>query len=253
MRGYFSNHQITRTQSQKLYGTARWVVCPIFGRVGLSLLTPLRNLRRPTPLVAGEQLFESLKSLYLALPLIPPVEFPLYRRSDHAVIVLSDASWSKGGGEMGLVVWCPYQQKLYFASLLVPKPVVRHWRSLREQDTYIHAAELLACAAVYYTLPEILKGRLVHHFIDNEAARANAISGSTGSLLTASILGTYHVQILALACQPWVGFVYSEDNLADLPSRGDFRLVRRMGGIFVRNHMQLPNIVSDELDLGPLL
>ena len=38
MRGYFSNHIITRTQSQKLYGTARWVVCPIFGRVGLSLL-----------------------------------------------------------------------------------------------------------------------------------------------------------------------------------------------------------------------
>ena len=126
---------------------------------------------------------------------------------------------------MGLVVWCPYRQKLYFSSLVVPKDIVELWLSLRAQATYIHAAELLACAAVYYTYPHILRGRLAHHFVDNKAARANAISGTTGSVITYPILGTYHVQILSLACQPWIGFVYSEDNLADLPSRGDFRVV----------------------------
>ena len=34
-----------------------------------------------------------------------------------------------------------------------------------------------------------------------------------------------------LRCYPWFGFVYSEDNVADLPSRLDFVLMRRIGAV----------------------
>ena len=35
--------------------------------------------------------------------------------------------------------------------------------------------------------------------------------------------------MLTLGAVPWFGFVYSEDNIADLPSRGDFHLMHRLG------------------------
>ena len=63
----------------------------------------------------------------------------------------------------------------------------------------------------------------VHHFVDNEAAKAGLIKGTSSSPHTALVLLDYHITTVELQCDPWVGFVYSEDNLSDPPSRGDFR------------------------------
>ena len=40
-----------------------------------------------------------------------------------------------------------------------------------------------------------------------------------------------YLQVLRLRCYPWFGFVYSEDNVADLPSRLDFVLMHRIGAV----------------------
>ena len=37
-----------------------------------------------------------------------------------------------------------------------------------------------------------------------------------------------HIQVIALRCQPWFGFVYSEDNISDGPSRADYALMRAL-------------------------
>ena len=100
---------------------------------------------------------------------------------------------------------------------------------LQLQSTYICQAELLALVSAYFSFPDLLRQRLVHHFVDNKPARSIAISGSSSSRICSRILHTYHHQILKLACQPWIGFVYSEDNISDLPSRNDFTLMRSMG------------------------
>ena len=70
---------------------------------------------------------------------------------------------------------------------------------------------------------------LVHHFIDNKGARAGIVKGSSGKPDSARIIDALHVELVALACQPWFGFVYSEDNLSDDPSRGEWGLLRRLG------------------------
>ena len=50
----------------------------------------------------------------------------------------------------------------------------------------------------------------------------------------------HHIQLVSLQCDPWVGFVYSEDNLSDPPSRGDFRLMRSLGAR--RRQMVFPRL-----------
>ena len=69
----------------------------------------------------------------------------------------------------------------------------------------------------YETFPDLLRGRLVHHFVDNQAAMSNMISGYSGKPDSAVILGAAQQAILALACYPWFSFVCSGDNLSDMP------------------------------------
>ena len=68
----------------------------------------------------------------------------------------------------------------------------------------------------------------MHHFIDNSAARAGIIKGSSNKPDSARVIDALHVELVALSCQPWFGFVYSEDNLADDPSRGEWRTLTRL-------------------------
>ena len=68
-----------------------------------------------------------------------------------------------------------------------------------------------------------------YHLVDNRAAMSNMISGYSGKPDSAVLIGTAQEQILNLQCYPWFGFVCSEDNLSDLPSRDAFDLLRRLG------------------------
>ena len=58
------------------------------------------------------------------------------------------------------------------------------------------------------------------------------ISGSSPQPDSARVLHLYALQLGRLRCFPWVGFVYSEDNLADDPSRGRFELMRHLGALY---------------------
>ena len=44
----------------------------------------------------------------------------------------------------------------------------------------------------------------------------------------ARLIDALVVRILRQACRPWFGFVYSEDNLSDLPSREEFGLLQKL-------------------------
>ena len=57
-------------------------------------------------------------------------------------------------------------------------------------------------------------------------------------------------RVLRLGCRPWFGFVYSEDNLSDLPSRELFGLLKWLGStrrVLVRP--SLATLGSDEPDV----
>ena len=109
--------------------------------------------------------------------------------------------------------------------------VLLYFAWLAAKNKYICQLELLAVSAAYYTFPDILRGRLIHHLVDNRAAMSNMISGYTSKPDSAVIVGTAQEQILRLQCYPWFGFVCSADNISDLPSRNEFGLLRRLRAV----------------------
>ncbi len=76
------------------------------------------------------------------------------------------------------------------------------------------------------------RGRLVHHFDDDEADESGLVKGTSASPDASRILLAVRVQMIMLQCDPWFGFVYSEDNISDLPSRGEFTVMESLGAEF---------------------
>ena len=76
--------------------------------------------------------------------------------------------------------------------------------------------------------------------MDNSAAKAGMIKGASASADSAAIILELHLAVLRLSCDPWVGFVYSEDNISDLPSRGQRELLLKMEAI--ERPMVLPSL-----------
>ena len=99
-------------------------------------------------------------------------------------------------------------------------------------------------------MPDQLRGRIVHHFVDDTAALAGFIKGYSSKPDCARLIEALVVRVLSLGCRPWFGFVYSEDNLSDLPSRELFGLLKWLGStrrILVRP--SLATLGSDEPDV----
>ena len=211
---------LSHAAALKLYGMARFTVCPVFGRLGLGLLHRLPSVRGVVSVLPGDPIWEDLSALVSLLPRMRDVEYPLLPRRDAAVIVLTDASEVGGVGEVGVVLFDPVSGTHFAAGCVLPPWVREVLASLRRKQRYITQFEQVAALCAYLTFPDVLRGRLVHHFIDNEGARAGIVKGSSNKPDSARIIDALHVELVALSCQPWFSFVYSEDNLADDPSRG---------------------------------
>jgi hypothetical protein len=90
-----------------------------------------------------------------------------------------------------------------------------------EREQYIGQLELLGAVAVYYTLPHLLRGRHVVHYIDNASAMAALVKGYSGAPDSARIIHSFWALATGLRVVPWFEWVASDANVADWPSRGD--------------------------------
>ena len=93
-------------------------------------------------------------------------------------------------------------------------------------------AHPVGCAA----MAGLVEGEDVLHFADNKAANAGAVNGASSSPDMARIVSALHLRWVQLRISPWIEFVASKANLADLPSRvpdqgvaAATRLIRSMG------------------------
>jgi hypothetical protein len=101
---------------------------------------------------------------------------------------------------------------------------------LERKQTYICQFELIAAVAAYLTFPDLLSSRQVHHFIDdNKAAISGLVGGYSPAADSCAIVHAFYVLAAQMRPRTWFSFVYSEDNIADLPSRGEFGMLRDLG------------------------
>ena len=151
------------------------------------------------------------------------------------MVVYTDAMYNPeeaAAGRVGVVIYDPEDQgrrsaekpALWrFSSAIVPDWV---YARMRERTQYVGQLEILAAVLAYTSRPEQFRGRDVIHFIDNSGAEAGLVKGYSRDLDSARLAGIFHCLAAALEANVWFEYVASKANLADLPSRDDFELLR---------------------------
>ena len=250
--------RVTRSDCSTVFGKSRFVFSPVFGRFGLAALAPISAVRTTTRLLEGEPLLEALHLLKRLVLASRPQHFRVGELQGSPVVCLTDASEGEDGyAGIGVVVWDPSDDTLSYAGGEAPAWLLAFFASLHSKSNYIFELELVAALCAYLTFPDVLQGRILHHFIDNEGAKFGLIRGFSGKPGGERVLHAAASEIVGLACYPWFGRVASKDNLSDGPSRrgphggiddGD---LRRLGAVerplILPSQAQLSR-VSDSFD-----
>ena len=169
------------------------------------------------------------------------------------VVVFTDAAFEAGRGTIGVVIKRPGEPLLWTACDC-PAWVLRAFAELdRPKEQYIGQLELLAAVVAYTTFPEELRGRRVIHWIENESAVYALVKGYSSAPDSARVVNLFQGCVAQLAVTPWVEYVQSSDNIADLPSRGEFELLRTLGGPCAFRAAIVPTLGSLTGPLMPLL
>lgn len=221
----------------KLCGQLQFSLCWSAYRFGRAALQPIyraQSYRRSAPFT--DPLRRALVFLRETLadadgkPRLRPRVLSLRRRRKlRPILVWTDAMWSPSEdspARIGFVVYVPNDDgaggSWYHSSLVIPEVFMRLF-AVRTQ--YIGQLELLAAVAVYYSMPEVFRGRRVLHFIDNASALAAIVKGYSSSEDSARVVHSFWALVSGLSSDVWMVYVRSEANVADMPSRGDFSYV----------------------------
>jgi hypothetical protein len=174
---------------------------------------------------------ESLEFLAFILPRVRPRSFDLFRReAPHCppIILYTDAMYRPGHSAIGAVIFDrldpvhPWRD----TSGSLPESILRLWA---RREYIIGHAETLAPLVAILSRPEQFRGRDVILFIDNTQALYGLGKGDCRNPDCARMIHLFHVVCEALQINVWFEYVTSGANIADLPSRGEFTLLRAMG------------------------
>ena len=111
---------------------------------------------------------------------------------------------------------------LVHGSAEVPADVIAQLRSRKQQ---IAAVELFGVLAPYLSVPDMLRGRRVIHWIDNTSAVAASTKGYSKAPDSARIVHALHMRIASIRARVWFEYVRTKANVADEPSRVDLSSV----------------------------
>ena len=151
----------------------------------------------------------------------PPRPIP-WRLEDRPMVVsYSDGEGSDAG--VGVAIWTERLHRPQAGRLDVPKEIRRLWASQRvaaSGDLYdIQEIEGIGPLLVLHTWPELLRGSLWLHFIDNNGALSCLIKGSASCIGTDTLVGmTWHT-VGKLDVLPWFERVDTKSNPVDGISR----------------------------------
>ena len=100
--------------------------------------------------------------------------------------------------------------------------LVRRWKTIGGHSKTIHQAELLPVGMALDLWADMLAGRKVIVFVDNEAARGSIVKGASRSEPSAQIVNYIWEKAVESHIHLWIDRVPSPSNPADGPSRSDW-------------------------------
>ena len=90
------------------------------------------------------------------------------------------------------------------------------------------------------------------HWINNESAVYSLAKGYSGAADSARVVILYHACVAQLGVTPWLEYVHTDDNITDLPSRGEWGVLLTLGGSGSFRVAVIPPLSSFVGPLAPL-
>ena len=208
----------------KLYFTLDWAA----SRLGRACLQPLLHhpeRERLTPAARA-----SLRFLRHMLPTLRPKRIQLRCSTEPPVIVYTDGCHEGDTMDVGYLVATPRASA--FAKQARDRTVADFdWvhgggsipqelrAALLERKQQIGQVEITGGITPYLSLPELLSGRLVVHYIDNTSAVAALCKGYSNLPDSARLVHAFHAWLTHTGTDVWFEYVPTKANPSDEPSR----------------------------------
>ena len=157
------------------------------------------------------------------MPNIParPVPTDIHLRP----VVISYSDGEGGSAGVGAAAWFPGHKRPVAVFSFVPQRIRDLWSRMAAKPEYkdIFLVEAVGPLILLTAFPKLLRDALWLHFIDNSAAEASLISGSSGLQAADHIVGLTWEISGRRRLWPYFDRVASSSNPVDGLSRGDFK------------------------------
>ena len=182
------------------------------------------------------------------------------------VIIWPDAMWEAeraAPGGIGFVIFVPpgrpyladtgYSRKGRY--LLGERTIT--WAGvsalgLEERKQQVGQLELLAGVVPYLSAWAVVEGCDLIHYVGNTSAVYGLASGSSGQPDSQSIILSLYAEQSTAGFNPWVRYIKSKENVANMPSRGAMdemeAAIRRLDPTFSLDQGRIPLVMPDLAD-----
>ena len=225
----------------KIYGKLMFLSSQYYGRLGRALLRAFSRRQHESRFGLNPQIAAAVQFWLQNMRCLRPREIPV--SLTHAPVYLSYSDGEGEGAGVGVGLWCP-DGTIVAGYIVVPSEVREAWsRAATAGDFYdIFEIEAIGPALVLHNFERFMSAdALWVHYIDNDAALATLIKGSSSVLSGEVITAFTHGRVAAMGLWPWFDRVASSDNPVDQLSRG------QMDGPWKLLEIEVPPVLVRDL------
>ena len=139
-------------------------------------------------------------------------------RTERPILVFTDGACEKEGTSIGGVIVTPEGVVECFGAML-NEETIKAWKKRAEQFQVIGQAELYPIYISKLTWANLLKGKRVLYFVDNESARLALVKAYSPVILSLEIIVRCQMFDYEMETNSWYARVPTASNIGDAPSR----------------------------------
>ena len=219
-------NRLVPSLASSIVGKLGFTTCAFAGKYGKSMLRAFyRRASEQNRSNMNPQISSSCQWWSHGLKSAPARPIPWNLAQRDLTISYSDGEGSDAG--VGVAIWSNRLDFPQAGRMDIPAAVRNLWASQRKDESGelydIQEIEGIGPLLVLTTWPDILRGSLWLHFIDNNGALSCLIKGSSSCLGTDTLVGMTWKKIGDLSVLPWFDRVDTKSNPVDGLSRKDVR------------------------------